>query len=105
MNIWLVMLSAGLLTYATRLSFILLFGRIDMPPILRRALHYIPPAVLTAIIFPEIFSPNGQPDLSLANPRFLAGVLAALVAWRTRNVVLTILIGMGALLALQAWLS
>jgi branched-subunit amino acid transport protein len=52
MNIWLVMLTGGLITFGIRFLLIFLFGRFDIPPVLRRVLHYVPPAVLSAIIFP-----------------------------------------------------
>ena len=94
MNLWLTMISAGLVTYGIRLSFILLFGKVEMPEIVRRALRFVPPAVLTAIIFPELILPGGTLSLSLHNARLPAGILAALVAWRTKNVVLTIVVGM-----------
>jgi branched-subunit amino acid transport protein len=101
MNIWLTMLAGGLLTYATRLSFILLLGRWDVPPLLQRALRYVPPAVLMAIIFPEILMHDGGINISLSNVRLIPGLLAVAVAWRTRNAVLTILVGMVALWVLQ----
>ena len=97
MSLGWMMLAAGALTYAIRLSFILLWGRIEVPDRLQRALRFVPPAVLTAIIFPELFMPAGAVDISLANSRLLAGILAALVAWRTCNIVLTLLVGMGVL--------
>ncbi|UCG25379.1 MAG: AzlD domain-containing protein, partial [Chloroflexota bacterium] len=90
----------GLGTYGTRLSFILLFGRRETPGGLRRALRFVPPAVLTAIIFPELLLPEGTLDLSLGNERLLAGLFAALIAWRTKNVLLTIIAGMALLLLL-----
>ena len=99
MNIWLTMLLAGLVTFTIRLSFIWIIGHRSIPPLLRRALRLVPPAVLTAIIFPEVFMPSGQLDLSFGNARLLAAVLATLVAWRTRSAVLTILVGM-----LSVWL-
>jgi branched-subunit amino acid transport protein len=40
--------------------------------------------------------------VSLGNTRLVAGALAALVAWRTKNVLLTIGVGMAALWILQA---
>ena len=103
MNIWLTMIIAGAITFGTRLSFIILFGQRDIPDPIQRALRFVPPAVLTAILFPELYLHSGAPDVSLANTRLMAGVLAALVAWVTRSVALTILVGMGALLTLQ-WL-
>lgn len=100
MTVWITILLVGLGTYATRLSFILLFGRREIPAIVRRALRFVPPAVLTAIIFPELLLPKGQIDLSLDNERLLAGIVAALVAWRSKNVLLTIVAGMAVLLLL-----
>jgi branched-subunit amino acid transport protein len=102
---WLIIFLSGLLTYAIRLSFIALHGRWQPPLLFQRALRYVPPAVLSAIILPEIFLPGGQPDYSLLNPRLLAGVLAALVAWRTRNTFLTIVIGMLGLYLFQIFIQ
>ena len=101
MNIWLVMLLGGLFTFATRLSFILLFHRIKVPDWFRRGLRFVPMAVLSAIILPELTSPNGSLFISWRNPQLLAGLVAILVAWRTKNVILTIVAGMGALLIFQ----
>lgn len=101
MNIWLVMLLGGLVTYGIRYSLIYLFGRIEIPETLRRALHFVPPAVLTAIVFPEVLMQSNRPDVSLGNARLLAALVAVLVAWRTKNTLLTIIIGMAALVILQ----
>lgn len=102
MSIWLVILAVGVFTFATRLSFILLFGRYSVPPALQRALRYVPPAALTAITFDAMLAPNGTLDFSFGNFRLLAGLLAIIVAWRTKNIFLTILVGMAVLLLLQA---
>lgn len=101
MNIWLVMFIGGLITFGMRFSLIFLFGRFEVPETMRRALHYVPPAVLSAIILPELFYPAGSLDLSLGNTRLLAGVIAILVALYSKNTLLTILAGMIALLILQ----
>jgi len=101
MNLWLVMILSGMATYATRLSFILLWERLTIPELLRRALRFVPVAVLTAIIFPEVLTPAGSLDVSLGNPRLLAGMLAVIVAWRTKNIVWTIVAGMLALWGLK----
>jgi branched-subunit amino acid transport protein len=92
----------GLVTFAIRLSLIGGLGRVELPPLVRRALRFVPTAVLTAFIFPELLLPDDEFDLSFANHRLLAGLLAAFVAWRTRNVVLTVAAGMLALWLLQA---
>ena len=101
MNIWLVMLAGGLLTYLTRLSFIALFGKISMPAWLESSLRFVPPAVLSAIIFPELILPGGHLDFTLGNTRLVAGCMAVLVALWKRNLLLTILAGMAVLLLLE----
>ncbi len=104
MNIWLVMIFGGLITFGMRFSLIYLFGRFQVPETMRRALHYVPPAVLSAIIFPELFLRNGSLDVSLENTRLLAGLAAMLVAWSSKNTLITILAGMVALFLLQYFL-
>lgn len=102
MNLWWIMLAGGILTFSTRLSFIFLLDRLSPPPWLYRGLRFVPVAVLTAIITPELLFHSGSLDISLSNHRLLAGMLACLIAWRTRSALLTILVGMAALLLLQA---
>ena len=104
MNIWLVMLLGGLITFGMRFSLIYLFGRFEVPETIRKALHYVPPAVLSAIIFPELFLRDGALNLSLENTRLLAGLIAILVAWFSKNTLITILAGMLALFLLQFFL-
>ena len=101
MNIWLVMLFGGLITFGMRFSLIYLFGRFEVPLTMRRALHYVPPAVLSAIIFPELFLRNGVLDISFDNIRLLAGFVAILIAWYSKNTLITIIVGMLALFLLQ----
>jgi branched-subunit amino acid transport protein len=101
MSLWLTLLAMGLVTYAIRLSLIGVFGDLQVPPLVTRALRFVPPAVLSAIILPELVRPNDQLNLSLTNPRLIAGLVAALIAWRTRNVLATIGVGMVTLWVLQ----
>ena len=92
----------GLITYSFRLSVIV--GQVTLPSTVRRALRYVPFAVLTALFVPEMLfpAPNNTFDLSLGNARLLAGALAIIVAFRTRNVLLTVGVGMVALWLLLA---
>ena len=101
MNIWLVFLLGGLLTFGMRFIFIYLLGRFEVPETMRRALRFVPPAVLSAIVFPELLIQSGQLNVTFTNFRLIAGVLAVLVAWKTKNTLLTILGGMVSLLLLE----
>lgn len=102
LSIWLLFLAVGLGTFTLRFLFIYLFGKIEMPDWLRRALRFVPAAALAALVFPALTHPTGHLDLTLQNFRLLAGLGGALVAWRTRNVLLTILVGMALLWTLEA---
>ncbi len=101
MNIWLVMVLGGLLTFAIRFSFIYLYGKIRFPELVRASLRFVPPAVLTAILVPELLLHSGKLDISLGNERLLAGLVAVAVGWWRRSIFLTILAGLAALLLLQ----
>ena len=105
MNIWLVMQVGGLITFGMRFSLIYAFGKLHIPETMRKALHYVPPAVLSAIVFPELFIRSGRVDVSLDNHRLLAGLFAVIVAWASRNTLVTILAGMLALFIVQTVLK
>jgi branched-subunit amino acid transport protein len=100
--LWLVLIAIGLLTFGIRLSFIEWFGAKKMPPALIQALRFVPPAVLTAIIFPEVFMRGDGLAINSGNTRLIAAGVASLVALKTRNVLLTIGVGMAVFWILQA---
>ena len=98
MSPWLIIAIIGVGTYLTRLSFIGILGRRGVPEVLEAPLRYVAPAVLAALAIPAIVAPAGGPvDLTFGNLRFVAAILAGAVAWKTRNIGLTILVGLGTL--------
>jgi branched-subunit amino acid transport protein len=101
MSTWLTIIAAGLVTYATRLSSIMLYDKLEMPALVQRSLRFVPVAVLTAIFFPDLIYLQDELVLSFQNPRLLAGILAIFIAWRTKNVIYTIVAGMLSLWMLQ----
>ena len=99
-RVWTTIVLAGVGTYAMRLSFLAAAHRLaSVPEAVQRLLRQIPPAALAAIVVPALVRPEGSVDL--ANPRLAAGLVAALVAWRTRNTALTLVVGMVLLVVLQ----
>jgi branched-subunit amino acid transport protein len=102
MTLWLTIFGMVIVTYSVRLSVITLLGDTTLPDTVNRALRLVPPVALSAIIFPALILPDGSLDLSPGNERLLAGIAAALIAWRTRNTLLAIGAGMLLLWALQA---
>lgn len=101
LGLWITIILIGAITFAYRLSFIALLQKLSVPPLLSRALRFVPVAALTAIIAPDLLIRNGAIDLSLTNFRLIAGLIAIFVAWRTKNTLLTIGVGMAVLWVLQ----
>ena len=95
--VWTLVVLLGLGTFALRLSFIQLRGRVDeFPPAIERSLAYVPAAVLAALIFPALFVLDGTVG-GVVNARVLAAGVAAVVAWRTESMLATIVVGMAVL--------
>jgi branched-subunit amino acid transport protein len=102
MNAWLMIIGGGVITYCIRLSLILFMEKLSIPTWFKRALRFVPVAVFSALIFQMVFVQDTGMNISPTNPRLISGILAALVAWRTRSILLTILVGMAVLFILQA---
>jgi branched-subunit amino acid transport protein len=101
MNTWIVILGVSIVTFALRASFILFANPQRFPHRFRQALLFVPPAVLAAIVAPGLAMPAGTIDFTLANPRWIAGLVAIAVAARFRNPLAAIGAGMPALWLLQ----
>lgn len=103
MSPWLIVVLVGLGTYLTRLSFIGILGAKEIPTYIERPLRLVAPAAIAAIAIPELVAPADVVDISFDNLRLLAGLIAIVVAWRTRSIGWTIASGMTSLWLLD-WL-
>ena len=97
MNEVLLILGMTLVTFIPRYGVLALMGRIEMPKPLFNALRYVPVTVLSAIVMPDLLMPNGSVNIALNNSFLAAGIITIMVAWRTKNLLLTIVLGMAAL--------
>ena len=106
LTIWLLILAVGAITYSARLSFIALFARRDMPPLLAEGLKHVPVAMLTVIVVPAVvFMPPGVLRIDPGNAKLIAALAAGTVAWWRQSAVLTIASGMVVLWSLQYAMS
>ncbi|HZP72125.1 MAG TPA: AzlD domain-containing protein [Gaiellaceae bacterium] len=82
---------AGMLavTFGSRLAGLGL--RAELPPLWHRFLHFVPIAVFAALVTPSLQGSRGEGGIRVA-----AAALAALAAWRTRQLALAIAVGMAA---------
>lgn len=97
-----LILGMTIVTFSARYPVMAIVGRVALPERMFRALRYVPVAVLTAIIVPELFIRNGNVALTIANAYLVGGIVAILTAWRFRNLLLTIIVGMGVFLLWRA---
>lgn len=101
----LLVLGMMAVTFGVRYPVLALLGRMELPAAVLRALRFVPVAVLTAITVPAALAPAGSLALDWRNAYLVAGVVAVVVSWRTRSLLATIVLGMGAFLAWRAWLG
>lgn len=96
---WALVLGMTAVTFGARYPVLALVSKVGLPPALQRGLRYVPPAVLAAIITPAIFMPNGATlDISLSNAYLAGGIAAGITAWRSKNLLLTLGVGMAVFL-------
>jgi branched chain amino acid efflux pump len=101
LNTWLIILGVAAVTFLLRASFLLFADPHKFPHAFRQALTFVPPAVLAAIVAPGLLMPQGSFDPTLANPRWIAGLVAIAVAARTRHPLASIAVGLPVLWLLQ----
>jgi branched-subunit amino acid transport protein len=104
MSTTVMILGMALINLVIRWPVYLFANHFRFPPLIERALTFVPVAVLTAIIVPTVLYPDNKTlDVSWHNPSLLAAILAAVVGRATKNLFATIGIGMAAFLLLR-WL-
>ncbi len=98
MNEWLMIFGMALVTFSVRYPVLAIVGKMTLPPAMLRALKYVPAVVLTAIIVPEVFIRENRLDLAPSNAHLIGAIVATLIAWRSNNLLWTIVGGMGTFL-------
>jgi len=94
-----------LVTFGARYPIMALVGKIDLPKPVFRALRFVPPSILAAIILPELLYKDDRIYIAADNSYLVAGIIAGVIAWRTKNLLLTIVLGMLALWGYRALLG
>lgn len=98
---WALIAGTAAVVYFTRAVFVLPGSRLRLPPLAERVLRYAPAAALSAIIAPDLALSHGALAIAADNPRLVGGIAAFVVAAATRNVTLTIVVGMLAMTAVR----
>jgi len=103
LKIWAVIFAVGALNYVSRLSFIAILSKRTVPPLLERALRYVPAAMLTALIVPMVIDTGASPGEWLS-PKVAAAVIATVIAYFKLGTLWTLAVGMTVLWLLNWWL-
>ncbi len=92
--IFFIILGMGLVTYLPRLFPVWFLSSRDLPQVVIVWLKYIPPAVLAAMLLPSVVVSGDRLDLSPNNLFLLAALPTLVVAWKTRSLFASVLVGM-----------
>ncbi len=98
MSVWWLIFGMAVVTYLPRLFPLFVVKDIPMPGWVKRWLQYVPYAALGALIFPGIMT------VDQSNPLIgvMVGILVAMAAWFTRNLVLLVVLGIVLMIIFQS---
>nr|WP_315467764.1 AzlD domain-containing protein [uncultured Undibacterium sp.] len=94
-EIWAVIILLTVATIIDRSAFWVIGHHINLPRRVQEALRYAPSCALAAIVAPDFFINDNQVVTSLHNPKLIAGVAAAVFYLWKKDMLLTIIFGMG----------
>jgi branched-subunit amino acid transport protein len=102
MNVWLVIVAAGLGSYLFRISMVVLADRVTMPAQLERASSFVAPAAFAALAAGGIAANTAGVDLAGWIAPLAAVVVAVVAVHRTGRPYAALLAGMPTLWVLSA---
>jgi len=106
-DLWTLAVIAGLaaVTVLTRSFFFMSSKPWHLPGWAQRGLQYAPIAALSAVVVPEIVMSQGQLISTVLDARLFAAAAGAITYFRSKNVLLTIVLGMAVYLTLHLGLG
>lgn len=90
-----LVLAMGLVTYLPRMLPATLLSKQKIPEVFVKFLSFVPTAVLSALLFPGVLTVENKLNIGISNPLFVAAVLTFPLAYKTKNMFATVLLGMG----------
>lgn len=95
----------GFVTYSSRIGLLGVARQMELHPLLRRALAYVPVSILAALVFPAVFAPEKQLAAPATNPYLWAAVSTGVVLFVAKRQWLAIVLGIVSLVAFRALLA
>ena len=100
--IWTIIIGMAVVNFAVRFTPIAIVSRIDLPDPLMRWLSFIPISVMGALVAGEVFRPGGETLPPLTNPYLIAAIPTALVYYKTRSLLGSVIVGVIVFVTLRA---
>ncbi len=105
MDVWIIIGCMTLITIVTRSLFLMTGTTVNISPGIQRALRFAPAATLTALILPSMVTFNHVLTPAsinpLTNPKLAASIVAGIIFFYTRHMMLMITLGMALYAALR----
>ena len=93
-TVFLTILGMAAVTYLPRVFPLLALSNKKLPDVVVAWLHYVPPAVLAALLLPSLILQDGRITINVDNLFFWAALPTFAVAILTRNLFVPVLVGM-----------
>ena len=91
---WTSIFIAGLITYFTRMGMVTLIDKDIFSENFRKILNYVPSVVFPSIIFPGVLLDDYGSFVTITDPKIYGALIAIIVGYFSRNVILTIISGL-----------
>lgn len=99
------LLAVGATSYLMRIAAITLVPASRLPAAVRRALGHAGPAAIAAMVGTGVAAGASLPDLAVRLPTLAGALVAGLVAWRWRGILLPVVAGLATVAGLSAAMS
>lgn len=96
-----LIIGMAVLTFFTRFASAVLFKGENISKKRNALMIYVPIAVFTTIIVPALLFPKEKLDISIYNEYLIAGLISLLFAYKTKNLMGTVIIGISVILLLR----
>ncbi|HBI27320.1 MAG: AzlD domain-containing protein [Syntrophaceticus sp.] len=94
-SIWLMIIGVSIVSLTPRIFPVAFFSRYDFPAVVKEWLSFVAPAVLGGLTAVSILAPRGVIDISIQNIYIWAFLPTIVVAVKTKNLFITLLVGIG----------
>jgi branched-subunit amino acid transport protein len=95
LNYLYLIFAMGIVTYIPRMLPATLLSKRKIPELFIKFLGFVPTAVLSALLFPSVLMVENKLSIGISNPLFFAALLTFPLAYKTKNMFVTVLLGMG----------